>query len=121
MHPRYTFPCDPKYYVNGALEGKVHGPLDSRYLPEFPAQPDTTYYIVAGYCGVDNSFLPSSIFKGDVTKKSLFDSYRRPHIIFSPNDWANHPDVAVWAEAWQHNAFRRVDWDVHLALYHVKP
>ena len=117
VHPTYTFSCDPRKYVHTTVLNVQPGTTHAT-VGVYPAS-DVTYYPIAGFCGVDNSFLTN----GEVTIRNMFErrgTIMNPNVTFSTNfDWKNKPEVAIWEEAWIGNIFRDTKDDIHVVLLHV--
>lgn len=120
LHPRYAFSCKPADFRHKTVLSIKEGTAYD--LPTFNRfQQDPTYYPVTGFCGVDNSFISRTDLWVD-NSYSFHGQHITPKIYATANiRWADHPDIAVWEEAWSLNIFRETSADVHLALVRVVP
>lgn len=120
LHPRYAFSCNPADFQHKTVltikEGTAYD------LPTFGRfQDNPSYYPVTGFCGVDNSFISRTDLAVD-NYYTFHGQHITPKIYATANiRWADHPDIAVWEEAWSLNIFRDTSKDVHLALVRVVP
>jgi hypothetical protein len=119
MKPHFTFGCDPKTYVYKTVQAASPG--TARGFGFTPNLPSAEYRPRFGYCGVENSYLePSEVTS---TQTMTFShgalDYRLSANFSSSVDWANHPDVVVWEEAYRADGSRDNRSDVFLALVHV--
>lgn len=118
--PNYAFSCDPTKYIKRSVI--TIAPKLAVSLPSFKVSSLITYYPVAGFCGIDNSFL--SMDKVQLLKSQDFSSAPYGRIdttIKVMSGWEGKPDIAVWEEAWLENWLRLPSEDAHLVLVHVQP
>jgi hypothetical protein len=144
--PNYAFSCSPADYAHGTMDVKA----DTAWkTPTFVADSALSYYAVAGFCGVEQSFLNvtterhwsseyavrtsggipgciNSVGKPKIERlgASAFTCYVRDwyaYLNFSSSiPWASHPLVALWFEGWKFNVLRAHATDVHMALLRVR-
>ncbi len=120
LHARYAFSCNPADFRHKQVltikEGAAYDlPMFGRF------EQDPSYYPVTGFCGVDNSFISRTYLVVD-NYYSFHGQHIEPKIYATANiRWADHPDIAVWEEAWSYNIFRDTAKDVHLTLVRVVP
>lgn len=144
--PDYAFSCSPSDYTHGTIDVKT----DKAWrTPSFVASSSLSYYVLVGFCGVDQSFLNvtaerhwsneyavqtsggipgciNSVGRPQVARPaaSEFTCYVREwyaYLNFSSSiPWASHPLVALWFEGWNFNLFRATAADVHVALLRVR-
>lgn len=117
--PSYAFSCNPVDFHNHTIVTVAPG-VKQAVPPNFNAQPNLSYYLVAGFCGVSNSFLsPQEVYLRN--EHSAKQTVVHPFItILSSGWWTGKPDIAVWEEAWYDNWFRVPADDVHLTLVRVQ-
>jgi hypothetical protein len=117
--PDYAFSCDPAKFHNHTIVTVVPGEKQ-QIPPNFNAQPNVSYYLVAGFCGVSNSILgPQEVYLRN--EHSAKQTVVHPFMtILSSGWWIEKPDIAVWEEAWYDNWLRVPADDVHLTLVRVQ-
>lgn len=80
------------------------------------------YYPVAGFCGIDNSFLGKDQVVLSTFRVHIPDAYSTVHTsIKALQYWQGKPLIAVWEEAWFENWLRLPSEDAHIALVRVDP
>lgn len=118
--PDYAFSCDPTKYIKPSII--TIRPQHAVSLPSFKANSAIKYYAVAGFCGVENSFLGTDqavLTTFQIHTPQAFNTVDTSIKVLS--GWEGQPDIAVWQEAWFENWLRLPSEDAHVALVHVQP